>query len=140
SPTAKSLNDVRPVASVLGAVRVPVTGTDQFGASYFRTTKLLAFAAPSMSPAAKFSTALAVVNDVPEFVSVQLRFTLLLGSMPEVATEPWSPPAAWPVSAPAPVTLANVTLIGEYATASPTSNVRETGPPVATGFCSKPST
>ena len=37
-------------------------------------------------------------------------------------------------------TLANVTLTGEYARASPTSKVRATGPPTVTGFCRKPST
>src|SRR6185436_16433561 len=134
SPTAKSLNVVMPVACVLVAVRVPVVGEDQFGASYFRTKKALKFAPPSMSPATKLSTASAVVNVVPEFVSVQLRLTLLLGMRSDDPICGWSPPVALPMSAPAPVTLANVTLIGEYARASPTSNVRATGPPTVTGF------
>lgn len=140
SPTAKSLNDVMPVACVLVAVRVPVAGADQFGASYFRTTKLLKSAPPSRSPAAKLNTASAVVNVVPEFVSVHWRLTLLLASMPEVAICAWSPPVVVAVSVPAPVTLEKVTLAGVYAVASPTSNVRATGPPMATDFCRLPST
>ena len=54
SPSAKSLNDVRPVASVLVAVRVPVVVEDQFGASYLRTTKAPVFAPASTSPAEKW--------------------------------------------------------------------------------------
>jgi hypothetical protein len=94
SPIAKSLNDVMPVACVLVAVRVPVVGADQFGVSYFRTKKLLGFAPPSMSPGTKLNTASAVVKVVPEFVSVQLRLTLLVGIRFDDAICAWSPPVA----------------------------------------------
>jgi hypothetical protein len=58
SPTAKSLNDVMPVACVLVAVRVPTVGALHTPLSSLRTANAAVLEPGSMSAATKLSVAL----------------------------------------------------------------------------------
>ena len=112
SPTAKSLNELMPVAWVDVAVLVPFVVVFQDDPSQRCTMKFEVLAPGSTSPATKLNVALYVVNVIPELVSVQYLFTSKFELMPELAMFGCSLAVVVAVRLPPTETLANVRLTG----------------------------